>query len=72
MTTQSDGFPLALLARPAAERLAYFSTKVIAHPHLKAVHDAVLQASRPLRRSCLSSDQRGLAKPPFADGLNSS
>lgn len=46
MTTQTDSFPRTLLTRPPAERLAYFSTKVIAHPHLKAVHDAVMQAIR--------------------------
>ena len=44
MNVRTDGFPPALLAQPAAERLAYFTTKVIAHPHLKEVHDAVLQA----------------------------
>jgi len=44
MLRPSEGFPPALLAQPPAARLAYFTTKVIAHPHLKAVHDAVMQA----------------------------
>lgn len=46
MTAVSDstGFPRELLEQPASERLAYFQRKVVAHPHLKAVHQALSKA----------------------------
>mgnify|MGYP000854043347 CR=1 FL=1 len=39
--TTAESFPQALLAQPAAARLAYFQTKVVAHPHLKDTHRAL-------------------------------
>jgi len=46
MNPTAEGFPAQLLSQPAAERLAYFTTKMVAHPHLKAVHQAVMQVLR--------------------------
>lgn len=43
MSQPSEGFPRTLLAEPAAARLAYFSSRVIVHPQLKAAYDAVLE-----------------------------
>ena len=40
----AEGFPRELLAQPAAARLTYFAGKVVAHPRLKAAHQAVLRA----------------------------
>jgi hypothetical protein len=40
----ASGFPRALLGEPAATRLAYFAAKVVAHPRLKEVHQALLAA----------------------------
>ncbi|MBI4496625.1 MAG: ATP-binding protein [Chloroflexi bacterium] len=40
------GFPRELLAQPSAARLAHFVGKVVAHPRLKAVHHALLNAIR--------------------------
>jgi AAA domain len=37
-------FPPELLQRPAGERLAYFRAYTVAHPHLKAVSDALRRA----------------------------
>lgn len=49
-----DGFPPQLLAQPAAIRLAYFQSKVVAHPRLKEVHEALLQAiSQPANASLI-------------------
>ena len=45
MTNQTH-FPKALLAEPPAQRLHYFERKLIAHPRLTAVYEAVLQAIR--------------------------
>jgi adenylate kinase family enzyme len=47
MTTvlsDSIGFPKELLEQPASERLSYFQHKVVAHPHLKAIHQALTKA----------------------------
>jgi hypothetical protein len=41
-----DGFPRELLALSAAARLAYFTGKVVAHPRLKEVHQALVSAIR--------------------------
>jgi hypothetical protein len=41
-----ETFPRALLAQPTAARLAYFAGKVVAHPRLKDVHQALLHAIR--------------------------
>lgn len=46
MSTTHEGCPAQILMQPAAERLAYFSTKMVAHPRLKAVHEAVMQVLR--------------------------
>jgi hypothetical protein len=46
MTTPTEGFPAHLLTQPAADRLAYFTTKMVGHPRLKEVHQAVMQAMR--------------------------
>jgi len=46
MMTLPEGFPAQLLTQPAADRLAYFTTKMVAHPRLKEVHQAVMQALR--------------------------
>lgn len=40
----ADRFPCELLARPPADRLAYFVDKVIAHPRLQDVHRSLLNA----------------------------
>lgn len=40
------GFPIELLSRPAAERLAYFEAFTVAHPRLKEVHEALMRAIR--------------------------
>lgn len=45
MTSQTE-FPPELLAQPSAARLAYFRDKVVAHPHLKEVHQQLWQAIR--------------------------
>ena len=39
-----DSFPRELLAQPTDARLAYFTSKVVAHPRLTAVHRAVRDA----------------------------
>jgi DNA polymerase III delta prime subunit len=41
-----DGFPRELLSQPKEARLAYFQNKVIAHPKLKELHHALLNAIR--------------------------
>jgi DNA polymerase III delta prime subunit len=50
-TPAGDGFPRELLMQPPAERLAYFATKVVAHPRLvdahRAVHHALRQPTAP-------------------------
>lgn len=46
MNQSAEGCPAHILAQPAAERLAYFTTRMVAHPRLKAVHEAVLQVLR--------------------------
>lgn len=40
----ADGFPRELLSQPAQARLTYFAGKVVAHPHLKEAHQALLNA----------------------------
>jgi thymidine kinase len=40
----SSGFPIELLKRPTAERLAYFEDYTVAHPRLKEVHEALMRA----------------------------
>ncbi|HEY7068446.1 MAG TPA: ATP-binding protein [Chloroflexota bacterium] len=40
----ADRFPRELLTAPAAARLAYFASKVVAHPRLKAAHQALEDA----------------------------
>lgn len=42
--TLPTGFPSELLAQPPAVRLAYFQSKVVAHPHLKETHQRLWQA----------------------------
>lgn len=42
----AEGFPRELLAQPKAARLAYFQSKVVAHPRLKEAHAALWQAIR--------------------------
>jgi Cdc6-like AAA superfamily ATPase len=37
-------FPQELLLQPSQARLAYFQNKVVAHPHLKEAHGALLKA----------------------------
>ncbi len=39
-----DQFPRELLAQPLKARLAYFKSKVVAHPRLKEAHQALLNA----------------------------
>src|SRR5260370_27918340 len=39
-----DSLPRELLAQPTDARLAYFTSKVVAHPRLTAVHRAVRDA----------------------------
>lgn len=46
MSHISEGFPPALLEQPVAARLAYFTSRVIAHPQLKGVYEAVLTTIR--------------------------
>lgn len=46
MSTPPEGCPAHILTQPAAERLTYFATKMVAHPRLKAVHEAVMQVLR--------------------------
>ncbi|MDP9201985.1 MAG: ATP-binding protein [Gemmatimonadota bacterium] len=49
-----DGFPRELLTQPTAMRLAYFTDKVVAHPRLKEVHEALLAAiHRPTETSLI-------------------
>ena len=45
MVTQ-DGFPRELLSQPIEARLAYFESKIVAHPRLKEVHNALVRAIR--------------------------
>ncbi|GAC1437236.1 MAG: ATP-binding protein [Chloroflexota bacterium] len=40
----SESFPPALLGQPSALRLAYFVSKVVAHPRLQETHQAVVRA----------------------------
>ena len=48
-----EGFPRALLQAAASERLHYFRAYTIAHPHLKAVSDALWRAiQEPASRNC--------------------
>ena len=42
--TLRTAFPPELLSQPLAARLAYFENKVVAHPHLKKVHEQLWQA----------------------------
>lgn len=49
----ADGFPRALLAQPPEDRLAYFAARVVAHPHLKQAHQALLAALRPPSEAAL-------------------
>jgi hypothetical protein len=44
METVHEGFPRELLEQPKEARLAYFRAKVIAHPRLKEVHLALMNA----------------------------
>jgi len=44
LSSNSISFPQELLGRPGLERLAYFQGKVVAHPHLKQAHQALLNA----------------------------
>jgi hypothetical protein len=46
MAVTDERFPRELLEQPAEVRLAYFRGKVVAHPRLKAVHLAVMNAIR--------------------------
>lgn len=46
LSPSSFGFPPDLLKQPNAERLAYFQGKIVAHPHLKLAHQALLNAIR--------------------------
>ena len=39
----SESFPPALLGQPSAMRLAYFVSKVVAHPRLQETHQAVVR-----------------------------
>jgi hypothetical protein len=41
--TQTTGFPLELLTRPAPERLAYFENYTVGHPRLKEVSDILMR-----------------------------
>jgi len=43
MTPQTE-FPPELLSQPPAARLRYFRDKVVAHPHLKEIHQQLWQA----------------------------
>ena len=44
MDTAQEGFPRELLEQPKEARLAYFLAKVVAHPRLKEVHLALMNA----------------------------
>ena len=46
MDTAREGFPRELLEQPKEARLAYFLAKVVAHPRLKEVHLALMNAIR--------------------------
>ena len=46
LSPSSFGFPPDLLKQPNTERLAYFQGKIVAHPHLKLAHQALLNAIR--------------------------
>ncbi len=46
MPVAVESFPRELLAEPSDARLAYFATKVVAHPRLTAAHQAVREALR--------------------------
>ncbi len=46
MSAPPEGCPAHILAQAAQERLAFFSSKMVAHPRLKAVHEAVMQVLR--------------------------
>lgn len=41
--TQTAGFPLELLTRPAPERLAYFENYTVGHPRLKEVSEILMR-----------------------------
>ena len=41
-----EKFPRELLGQPKEARLAYFRSKIVAHPRLKEVHLAVMNAIR--------------------------
>jgi len=41
--TQTTGFPLELLTRPAPERLAYFENYTVGHPRLKEVSEILMR-----------------------------
>jgi hypothetical protein len=41
-----DRFPRALLSEPKEVRLAYFRSKIVAHPRLKEVHQTLMHAIR--------------------------
>lgn len=41
-----DGFPRELLSQPAEVRLAYFESKIIAHPQLKETHGRLMNGIR--------------------------
>lgn len=46
LSSNASDFPQDLLKQPNAERLAYFQGKIVAHPHLKLAHQALLNAIR--------------------------
>lgn len=46
LSSNTYSFPQELLERPSSERLAYFQGKIVAHPHLKMAHQALLNAIR--------------------------
>jgi hypothetical protein len=46
MSAPPEGCPVHILAQSAPERLAFFSSKMVAHPRLKAVHEAVMHVLR--------------------------
>lgn len=46
MAVTDEKFPQELLGQPKEARLAYFRSKVVAHPRLKEVHLAVMNAIR--------------------------
>jgi hypothetical protein len=41
-----NSFPRDLLSQPIDQRLGYFESKIVAHPHLQATYDTLLQAIR--------------------------